>query len=523
MLVINERNALAFETPHPEHILATIPKAQVLENVQGRDFVVVPHHLDAVRILRNLGFDAPSPILHHYDWPGQFHPFKHQFKTSAFLTLNQRALVLNEIGTGKSLSALWAADYLMKAGVIRRVLIVSPLSTLERVWADEIFKNFIDRSFAVLHGSRAKRMKLLARGDDFCIINHDGFGIIAQQALDEFDLLIVDEAAVLRNPSTKRFKRMRKFVSAQPNMRLWLMTGTPTPNEPTDAWALANLIGNPDCPKYYTHFKDRVMVKVSQWKWEPRSDAVAQVQRILQPCVRFTRDECLDLPDTILQTHEVAMTQQQKDLYDEMKQELLVQLNNHDITAANEAIKLQKLLQICLGVAYDDHGKPVPIDATPRVSLTCDLIEQAGEKVIVFCPFTGALEMLAKAIGKRWTYSIVNGDVLPNQRAAIFHAFQNDPDPHVLVAHPGTMAHGLTLTEATTIIWYGPINSNETYVQANGRIERIGKRKVSNVIHIEASPVERAVFKRLAGKQKLQGILLDLLTKGDGAHPAFAL
>ena len=146
MLVIDGYNVLAFEAPDPEHILATIPKARLVEDVDGHDFMTVPHHVDAVRILRNLGFDAPSPILHHYDWPGRWTPFAHQEKTSAFLTLNQRALVLNEIGTGKSLSALWAADYLMELGLIRRVLIVSPLSTLERVWADEIYKNFLHRS-----------------------------------------------------------------------------------------------------------------------------------------------------------------------------------------------------------------------------------------------------------------------------------------------------------------------------------------------------------------------------------------
>ena len=514
MLVIDDHNVLAFETTHPEDILATIPKAKLVD-VAGHEFMTVPHHLDAVRVLRNLGFDAPSPILSHYNWPGRWTPFDHQTKTSAFLTLNQRALVLNEIGTGKSLSALWAADYLMNLGLIKRVLVVSPLSTLERVWADELYKNLIHRSFAVLHGTRAKRLKLMARGDDFCIINHDGFGIIAQEALDEFDLVIVDEAAVLRNPSTKRFKRMLKFVTAQPDMRLWLMTGTPTPNEPTDAWALARLIGNPDVPKYYTHFKDKVMMKVSQWKWEIRANAAQEVERILHPSIRFSRDECLDLPDTITQTHAVEMTKEQKHLFNEMKKELLAELGAKTITAANEAIKLQKLLQICLGVAYDQHGQNVPIDATPRVNLTCDIIEQAGEKVIVFVPFTGALNMVAKAVAKRWTCAVVDGNVTPAKRAAIFHAFQNDPDPHVLVAHPGTMAHGLTLTEASTIIWYGPTNSNETYVQANGRIERIGKRNISNVVHIEASAVERTVFARLAGKQKLQGILLDLLTKDD--------
>jgi len=97
------------------------------------------------------------------------------------------------------------------------------------------------------------------------------------------------------------------------------------------------------------------------------------------------------------------------------------------------------------------------------------------------------------------------------KRNQIFHGFQKERDPHVLIAHPGTMAHGLTLTSASTIIWYGPINSNEIYGQANGRIERIGKRHVSNVIHIEATELEHKMYMRLKNKEKLQGLLLDMI------------
>jgi SNF2 family DNA or RNA helicase len=107
--------------------------------------------------------------------------------------------------------------------------------------------------------------------------------------------------------------------------------------------------------------------------------------------------------------------------------------------------------------------------------------------------------------------AVVNGAVSATKRNEIFNNFQKGRDPHVLIAHPGTMAHGLTLTSASTIIWYGPINHNEIYVQANGRIERIGKRNVSNVIHIEGTELERRMYERLRNKQNLQGVLLDLI------------
>jgi SNF2 family DNA or RNA helicase len=119
--------------------------------------------------------------------------------------------------------------------------------------------------------------------------------------------------------------------------------------------------------------------------------------------------------------------------------------------------------------------------------------------------------MLERELSKDYTVAVVNGSVSASERNRIFRSFQEDKDPHVLIAHPATMAHGLTLTAASTIVWYGPITSNEQYVQANGRVERIGKRHVSNVIHIEATDLEAKMYKRLEGKQKLQGLLLDLI------------
>jgi len=101
---------------------------------------------------------------------------------------------------------------------------------------------------------------------------------------------------------------------------------------------------------------------------------------------------------------------------------------------------------------------------------------------------------------------VVNGQVSASKRDVIFKDFQDSKDPHVLIAHPGTMAHGLTLTTASTIIWYGPVNSNETYVQANGRIERIGKNKTSNLIHIESTALEHKMYDRLFGSDQVQEI-----------------
>jgi SNF2 family DNA or RNA helicase len=382
------------------------------------------------------------------------------------------------------------------------------------VWSDEIFTSLYHRKGVVLYGTAERRKKLLSTKADFYIINHDGFSIIADDPNCDFDLIIVDEAAVIRNPSTRRFKTIKRYMANKPDTRLWLMTGTPTPNEPTDAWALGYLVNNPETPKTYTAFKEKVMYKKGMYKWLPRPEAPMIVQNILQPSVMYQRDECFDLPDTVIQHRHVELTTEQKLHYQQMHKHLIAELEAGQITAANQAVKMQKLIQIACGVAYADDGQHLQIDASNRVAAVEEIIEEAGEKVILFVPLTGTLHMLEKRLSERWTCAVVNGEVPPSKRADIFDAFQNHPDPKVLIAHPATMAHGLTLTAASTVIWYGPIASNEQYVQANGRIERLGKKHVSNVVNIEATTLERELYKRLEAKQSLQGLLLDLIKEG---------
>ena len=511
MLVVESVRALALKLNDPHRVLECIPKARQLPS--NPNIVIVPHRVRETQRLKELGFNPPSPIQYQYEWPGQLTPFDHQRSTAEFVTLYKRCLVLNSIGTGKTMSALWAADFLMNMGVVKKVLILSPLSTLERVWGDAVFKELHHRKSVTLYGDAARRKRLLNTQADFYIINHDGFPIISKDALDMFDLVIIDEAAVYRNPSTRRFKQFYRWLAVQPDMRLWLMTGTPTPNEPTDAWALAKLVDSPHMTKSYTGFREQVMTKTGQWRYVPRADSVDIVKHVLQPSIRFTREECLDLPDTLTQTRKVDMTPEQAKHFKQMLKQLVTEAAGGTITAVNEAVKAQKLIQIALGVAYGEDGEPIELDCAPRISAVKEVIEEAGEKVILFVPLTGVLRMLERELSKHWKVGVINGEVSSAKRNTIFHDFQHAKDPHILIAHPATMAHGLTLTAASTVVWYGPITSNEQYVQANGRVERIGKKHVSNVVHIEATEVEHRIYERLQNKQKLQGVLLDLISQ----------
>jgi SNF2 family DNA or RNA helicase len=141
-----------------------------------------------------------------------------------------------------------------------------------------------------------------------------------------------------------------------------------------------------------------------------------------------------------------------------------------------------------------------------------EVIEGAVSKVIVFVPFVNLLTHIAGYLSKEgYSCAVVHGSVSKRERDVIFGNFQKTPNPHVLVAQPGAMSHGLTLTAAATIVWFAPITSNDIYVQANGRITRSGQKHSQLICHIEGSPVERRLYKRLITRQKLQGLLLDLI------------
>lgn len=515
MLIHKPTKKIVLKLQHPERITTLIPSARTFQ-FRGQTLVAMPHRLDEVRVLRNLGHDAPSPIEQHYDWPGRFKPFKAQVSTAAFLTLNTRAFVLSEMGTGKTLSALWAYDYLRSIGKAKKLLVVAPLSTLDDVWANEAFQHLSHLSVAVLHGSKERRLKLLANDDfDIYVVNHHGVEVIAKEltAKTEIDTVIIDEIATFRNTNTNLWKALNKVC--KPRVRLWGMTGTPQPNAPTDAYGQCRLIAPEKVPVFFTHFRDMVMMKKSAFRWEPRPEALDIVAAAMRPSIRYVRAECIDLPETTYTDRSVDLTKDQKDAYKQMLSSLKADLANGSLLAVNEAVKLGKLLQICCGAAYDPKGNPIHLDISTRVSELHDIIDQASSKVLVFVPFTAALEQVTEQLGKLHEVGVVHGGTSRSQRNEVFHTFQKTKQMKVLVANAGTLSHGLTLTAANTIVWFGPPTSSEQYQQANARVTRPGQKLNTLIMHMVGSPVEKKIYSRLRRRQSLQGLLLNMLTDGE--------
>jgi SNF2 family DNA or RNA helicase len=509
---IIENKALLFKTRNPNKY-NIIPKHKV-RPVDGGYEVAVYWGLDEARVLRNLGVkDVPSPITKRYDWPGRYKPMQHQIETAAFLTMNRRSFVFSEPGTGKTLSALWAADYLMKLGKIRRVLILCPLSIMHSAWMGDINNSIIHRSAVIAHHPKAsRRIEMLQQDYEFVICNYEGLNLIADEikADGRFDLVIVDEANAYKTNTTRRWKSLASIL--MPNTYLWMMTGTPASQSPTDAYGLAKLVNPEGVPKFFTAWRDKVMNKLTMYKWVPKPTAKDDVFEALQPAIRYTKAECLDLPPVVTMTREVEMSPQQAKYYNQLKTQMLVQAAGETITAVNAAAAMNKLLQISCGAAYTDDREVVEFDASPRLSVLEEVLEETNRKVIIFALYLSVIEAISSHLTKRGIVNEqIHGGVSATKRAQIIHRFQNDTDPRVLVMQPQASAHGITLTAADTVVFYGPLLSVEQYIQCCARADRKGQTsdKVT-VVHIQSSPVEKRLFKALESKVSDNSLLTEM-------------
>lgn len=477
---------------------------------QMGDKLVIPYGHDEARLARNLGVEAPSPILARYDWPGR-KPWDVQKATAAVLVESPRAYVLSTMGCGKTAAAIWAADYLRQSRKLGPVLVVAPLSTMTPVWERELFKLLPTAKVNVLYGSKSKRLELLRDPADFYIINHHGLGVILEELkCQHFGIVVVDELAVFRNKSTKLWKALATVVNAAEFA--WGMTGAPTPQAPTDAWAQIRLLTPGRTTKTMIRFRDATMIQVSNFKWVPRPGAQDYVFAQMQPSVRFTRDDIGELPPTSFVEREVKLdsvaAKAYKLLFDKMR---MATHDGQSITAVNEGVLSTKLLQVACGYIYTDRKGVFKLPNTARLDALGEVIDEADRKIIVFVPFVHALEGVSNHLRKQGhSVGVVWGGTSRAQRDAIFDNFQDKAEPRILVAHPQCMSHGLTLTAANTIIWYAPINSLETYEQANARIVRPSQTSKTFIVHLVGTPVERATYRRLKERSKLQGMLLEL-------------
>ena len=491
-----------------------IERSEILSrNEDGINEVVIYWGLDEITLLNqliNTNKNIPSPITKEYEWAGLYEPFDHQRVTSEFLSITKRGFCFNEAGTGKTSSALWAADYLMNKGKVKRVLIICPLSIMYSAWQGDIFNTCMHRTSQVCHGTKEKRQLIIDGEYEFIIINYDGVAIVRDDIKRaNFDLIIVDEANAYKSTSTSRWKTLAKILT--PRTRLWMMTGTPASQSPEDAYGLAKLVCPERVPKFKTAWRDKVMYQVSRFRWLPRPTSKDEVFNALTPAIRFAKDECLDLPDVMYQTRDIKLTAQANKYYVQLKNQALIETAGEQISAVNAASGMNKLLQISGGAVYTDTKETITFDVKPRLNALLEAVEETSHKILVFVPYRHTIKIVAEFLSKNNIVNeLIHGDVSARERHNIITRFQTAEDPRVLVIQPQSASHGVTLTAANVVVFWSPVMSVEVYLQCIARMDRVGQKNKMTVVHLQGSAVEKRMYAMLRGKVDQHTKLVDL-------------
>ena len=526
MYVHTPSKSLILKVKDPLAIRELIPQSETVLLPDGHN-VVVKWTLEAARLLRNIGIAAPSPIVSFYDWPGIYKPMPQQIEMANFTTLYDKCLNLSEPRTGKTYAAYWAMDYLMNVGVIHRPLIMTTVSTMKPTWAADCFKILPHRTCSVIHAANQDaRLKNLDRKVDFYVVNHDGIDLeklaIAIRQREDIDLVVVDEASFFRNHTINRYRFLAWVMERK--KRLWLLTGTPCPNAPTDAWALANLV-QPSLlgGLSFTRFRTEIMEKdAGGEKWIPKKGAVERAYEVMQPAIRFEKRKVLkNLPPLMgpIDVHAMLSPQQAK-MVKEMRSEMKTFAAGHEINAINGADKVIKLRQILAGslkIPNTDPPQYLDIDCAHRIRSLRQIIAEAQAKVLVICPFTGIVRLIHRELQKAdgefpvWRGLLLNGiDVPENKRPGVINQFKTDPEIKFMACHPKVMAHGHDFAEADTTVMFAPIYSNDDYTQVIERFSGMAQRNTMFLVHLLAHPIEASIYSRVGDRAKTQKSILEL-------------
>lgn len=493
------------DSPHVYTQAAGIPPAALagIPHRRNDDVIVARHDWPTWQQMRALGHVLPSPV---WRVPKHVPPWPHQIETTEFILQHRKCSVLDPMGLGKTLSTLWAADYLLSVGEVRQVLIVAPLSVCSHVWKREIDAHFRHRKAVLLTGMSAahRRAACRLRDADFLIINHDGLHIVQDDVRP--GMVIYDEATAVKTVNTRRWKALHHVVERNLS-RLVLLTGSPVAQSPLDAYGLLRLTRE----KYMSlgRWRDMTMRQVSKFKWVPREDAAETISTWLQPAIRHAQPFSYDVRQYEI---EYDISPEQAKLLDTLKKQARAELAGVEITAANAAALLSKLLQVTTGGVYsfDSSGDRIAntVPAPDYFETIQRFVNEADTPVLIFAPFRAAAQAIHAALPGS---ALITGDTSVADRNAAFDDVQQSR-LRAVVAVPSTMAHGITLTSSRYVLWAAPPFRAEEYEQANARVVRPGQKRAVQIVHLIGSPLMRQLFTRLADKSRLQDAVFEFLS-----------
>lgn len=465
---------------------------------------------DAVCFLNNIGFEgalqvAPFMFDTHPLVEGKYQPMQHQLLTAAFMTVYPRAHILSEPRLGKTSSVILACDYLQrKHEIIGGVLIITTVTTIHGVWKEGILSAIPDARVQVVHGPA--RAHALAVPADFYITNYDSCRLSLKDftaAIEEgrIGAIVVDEMTHVGNSGSQRHKAIYQMCSKLSHV--WGLTGSPADN-PEMVYGMARVIN----PTMLPCTTKTAWLNMTSFQYGPQPymrKPVPGVGKIIRkamyPAIRYMKKDILDLPPVTTQVRMCAMSKEQEAKRLDLKVDATTLLESGErITAVNGGVLLTKLMQVAMGCVKDDKGEAQILSHKERTEAMLEAIGETPQKTVVFCGYIAGIQMLVKEIrAAGYTCDYVDGSVTGKKRAEILAAFQNSPDPHVLVCHPTTTAMGVELSAADTMIFNGvPLTGGFVYAQS---IERLSsakqKAKSISIVHIISTPEERKALEAL--------------------------
>lgn len=439
-----------------------------------------------------------------------FKPFEHQSATTAHILKNPRCLITSDPGTGKTRSVLDAI-----AGRESRTLVLAPLSILEASWADDIEKFTPQLTYAVAYAKN--RDKAFAGTENVVITNHDAVKWLAKNVhvLADFDTLVIDEFTAFKNKDSQRSKAMLKIAQFF-NYRV-AMSGTPNSNGILDIWHPALIVDDGErLGRRFYSFRSSVCAPRFNGfanEWMQKDNAEETVAAALSDInIRYQLTECIDMPPQTVNTMYVQLPANIMQQYKSLSEDSVLYTGKATINAIHAGSKVKKLLQLCTGAVYDEHGDTQQIHKE-RYELVLQLVAERAHSLVAFNWKHEQRYMVELADKLGIKHETIDGSVAAHKRKEIVDRLQAG-QLQVVFCHPQSAGHGLTMTKAKTIIWASPTYNAEHYQQFNRRIYRAGQTDKTEVIQIAARNTwETEVYEKLQGKVDRMEELLDILNK----------
>lgn len=451
--------------------------------------------------------------------------FKHQEETARWLsTRSNGGAVLSEQGTGKTFSVI---EYLnRRVSAPEKILVVCPAS-ITGVWQGEIKKfspMYKDRVW-VVSGTRKKRLAMLhSKEPGIYIINYEGARSLRKDynlaKMKIWDVVIADEMTRIKNHKAQQSKALHDFVKYSPRTMRIGITGTPITQSPLDAFSQFYFIDPGIFGTSWWEFRNRYSIvrkRVIQGRTfhedvDYRNLDVLS-QKIYKNSIRHTKDDCLDLPEKMYQRIEVKWRDDERDVYDQLKEDFIASVRDSVLTASNALSKMSKLRQICGGWFYGEDGDAVLINEKKRNSkmdTLIQLVEDASAPVIVWACFRQDIDAIEKELTKaKISYVTISGKIDKQERFNSADRFQRG-GIKVAICQTDTAQYGLTLTAASTAIFYSQSWSVENRLQAEDRCHRIGQDdKCLYIDLVMEDSVEESISGILKSKKKVADSVVD--------------